>query len=376
MAFDTLEVRVSLQKLLIALVAIIVPLNFIGLYLSSESVASLEQAIGTHFKTIAQADSATALQFVNDRVIDVGTISMEPAVMDAVVRANRSYEHVSDAATSAKIGEIENNWDAPKVDALVSTMLSSPASRFLGHRREMDPRLLKVIVADEFGVPVAATDKPLHYAPVDKAYWQAVSAQGKGSVNVSEVLYDEQSRTNYIGIGFPVYDEDSRRFIGAVNALVDVSSLFSRFNQTQTGRSPRTAVVKDDGTVISAPNVTPSMKLKSEEYMAVRDALGTVQGRQAGYVVTTGRGGAQIVGFADTGLKQTYPNLAWFVIVSQDGREVLASVRTVGYFAILMVLVGLLMLTLLGAYFYLHRRQQLADLEVPADQDPPRNRVP
>jgi len=375
MAFDTLEVRVSLQKLLIALVVIIVPLNFIGLYLTSQSVTSLEQSIGTHFKAIAQADGAAALQFVNDRVIDVGSIAVEPTVVDSVVRANRSYERMSDAAASAKIGEIENSWETTKADALVSTMLSSPASRFLGSLRKTDPRILKVVVADEFGVPVAATDKPLHYAPVDKAYWQAVSAQGKGTVYVSEVLYDEQSGANYIGIGFPVYDESSKRFIGAVNALVDVSSLFLHFDQTQMGRTWRTAVVKEDGTVISAPNVGPSMQLKSEEYMAVRDALGTVQGRQAGYVVTTGRGGSQIVGFADTGLKQTYPNLAWFVIVSQDGREVLAPVRTVGYFAILMVLVGLLMVTLLAAYFYLHRRQQLADIETPLDQELPNNRA-
>ncbi|MGA7381948.1 MAG: hypothetical protein WBX03_13950, partial [Terriglobales bacterium] len=117
-------------------------------------------------------------------------------------------------------------------------------------------------------------------------------------------------------------------------------------------------------TIVSALNVAPSMKLKSEEYAAVRDALGSLQGRQAGYVIAPMRGGGRIMGFADTGLKQIYPNLAWVVMVSQDEREALASVRTLGYFAILMVLVGLLMVTLLAAYFFLHRKQQLADIEM------------
>jgi hypothetical protein len=53
MPSDSLEIKVSLQRLLISLVVITVPLNFLGLYLSSESNTSLEQVMGTHFRTIA-----------------------------------------------------------------------------------------------------------------------------------------------------------------------------------------------------------------------------------------------------------------------------------------------------------------------------------
>lgn len=363
MPSDSLEIKVSLQKLLIALVVIIVPLNFLGLYLSSESNTSLEQVIGMHFRTIAQADATTAVQFVNDRVIDVGAIAMEPSVVDAVVGANRA-ERRSAEATAANIAEIDKKWDAPAGDAVVKAMLSSSVSHLLQSRREIDPRFLKMIVADENGVPIAATDKPLHYAPVDNVYWQAVSAHGRGGIYVSEVLYDEESRTDYIRIGFPIYGEGSRRFIGAASALIDVSSLLSGLTQAQDGHSARTIVVREDGTIISALNVAPSMKLKSEEYAAVRDALGSLQGRQAGYVITPMRGGRRIMGFADTALKQMYPNLGWFVMVSQDEREALASVRTVGRFAILMVVIGLLMVTLLAAYFFLHQKQQLADIDM------------
>jgi len=364
MSSDSLEIKVSLQKLLVALVIIIVPLNFLGLYLTSEGHTSLQQVIGTHFQTIAQADATTALQFVNDRVIDVGAIATEPAVVDAVVEANRAYERKSAEATTASIAEIDKQWDMPAGDTIVKAMLSSPVSRLLQRRREIDPRLLKIIVADENGVPIAATDKPLHYAPTDNPYWQGVSAQGRGGIYVSGVRYDEESTNDYVRIGFPIYEKGSQRFIGAASALIDVSSLFARLTQAQVGRLERTIVVGEDGTVISALNVAPSMKLKSEEYAAVRDALGSLQGRQAGYVIAPMRGGSRIMGFADTGLKQIYPNLAWFVMVSQDEREALASVRTLGYFAVLMVLVGLLMVTLLAAYFFLHRKQQLADIEM------------
>src|SRR5208337_2338716 len=175
---------------------------------------------------------------------------------------NHTSSQMSEAAKTAKIADTEKKWSTADVDALVAGILASRASASLRHYRELDPRFMKLIVLDANGVPVAATDKPAHYAPVDEVFWQGVSAQGKGAVYVTEVLYDGQGKANYIGIGFPVLDESSRRFIGAVHALVDVSGLFALLNREQTGLTTATALVKADGTVITAPSVAPSMQVK------------------------------------------------------------------------------------------------------------------
>ena len=42
MPFDTLEIRISLQKLLIGLILVNVPLSIVGLYMTSEAGTSLE----------------------------------------------------------------------------------------------------------------------------------------------------------------------------------------------------------------------------------------------------------------------------------------------------------------------------------------------
>lgn len=105
----------------------------------------------------------------------------------------------------------------------------------------------------------------------------------------------------------------------------------------------------------------------------MRDALGTPQGRQAGYVVANTNGRNRIVAFADTGLKANYPNLGWVILVSQDEREALAPLLNVAHFALSMVVLGLLLLTLLTAYFFLRRRQRLEDLEAPSDEEAPRD---
>ncbi|HEY5178087.1 MAG TPA: cache domain-containing protein [Terriglobales bacterium] len=365
MPLNTFEIRVSLEKLLIVLIVILVPLNFIGLYLTMQSHTGVERTTGSLFRDIAQSDAIATRQFVDERVMTVGAIASQPAVVDAIVEANRASTGMNDATRTAKIADMEKKWDTAEADTLVASILASRASASLRRARELDPRFMKLIVLDTDGVPVAASDKPRHYAPADEVFWQGVSAQGKGAVYVTGVLWDELGRTNYVGIGVPVLDESSRRFIGAVYALVDVSGLFARLNREQPGRTTATVLVREDGTVVSAPNVVPAMQLKSEEYGAVRDALGTLQGRQAGYLIANLREGNRIVGFADTGLTQSYSNLSWFVMVSQNEGEVLAPVRTVGFFAILMVVFGLLMVTLLAAYFFLHRAREMAEIEVP-----------
>ena len=373
MPFDTLEIRISLQKLLIGLTLVIVPLSFVGLYLASQAEASLEETLGTHFRSIAQSEGMATSQFINDRVLDVAALASNPGVVDAITAAQQSRKGLDDSALKARLGKIESTWETPQVDPLVKEMLLSPASQVLRRHREADPRILKILVADETGATVAATDKPLHYVQPNEVYWQAVYGEGRGGTYVSEIRYDDQTKANYLQIGVPVLEEGTRRFIGAVNALVDVSSLLSRFQRAEVGETARIMLLQDDGTVISAPNMDPSLRLKSDEYATVRDALATPQGRQAGYAAASMRGGDRIVGFADTGLKKAYPNLGWLVLASQDEREALIPLLSLSRFALLMVVFALLMLTLLTVYFFLHRRQRFEDINVQAAEEPPRS---
>jgi hypothetical protein len=371
MPFDTLEIRISLQKLLIGLTLVIVPLSFVGLYLASQAEASLEETLGTHFRSIAQSEGMATSQFINDRVLDVAALASNPGVVDAITAAQQSRKGLDESALKARLGKIESTWETPQVDPLVKEMLLSPASQVLRRHRETDPRTLKILVADETGATVAATDKPLHYVQPNEVYWRAVYGEGRGGTYVSEIRYDDQTNANYLQIGVPVLEEGTRRFIGAVNALVDVSSLLSRFQRAEVGETARIMLLQDDGTVVSAPNMDPSLRLKSDEYATVRDALATPQGRQAGYAAASMRGGDRIVGFADTGLKKAYPNLGWLVLASQDEREALIPLLSLSRFALLMVVFALLMLTLLTVYFFLHRRQRFEDINVQAAEEPP-----
>ena len=375
MPFDSLEIRISLQRLLLGLVVVIVPLSLVGLYITSESVSSQEEANGAHLRTLAQAASGTVSQFVDNLVTEIGSIALAPALIDTVAAADRSYQQMSEVAVHDRMDAQENKWGGPGADPMIKGILTSPAAGYLRAYREVDPKLLRIWVTDERGAIVAATDKPERYFQGKQDYWQAVYAQGRGSNNVSSVLYDERNNSNYIRVGMPIFEQSSGQLLGVVSAWVDVSGLSALLTKASSDRNMPILLVKDDGTVIAGPNVGPSNKLKSEEFGAVRDALTSLQGRQTGHVIATTPGGKRLVGFADTGLRQSYPNLGWTVVVSMDEREAIAPIRPVVRFAFFMVALSLMMLVLLTVYFFLHRRHQVPEMEVLQTKQPPPSRM-
>lgn len=361
MPAERFEIRISLSKLLIGLLLTVIPISIAGLYSLSISDKSLERTIGSHFQTIAQSTAAEVSQFIHDRVASVGVLAVDPTLVDTILAANRSYQGTDPAA---KIQKTEAAWYTPAVEPLVNRILSSPASRLLRRFRELDQRFLRITVTDEEGATVAATHKTLDYFQADEDFWQAIYAQGRGAINITDVLHDEVTKSNYIGVGVPVLEEGSHRFIGAVDALVDVSSLSPIMHRLQIGPSARTLLVKEDGTVISGPQVNLAMRVKSEELAAMQDALRDWRSRGTGYVVADVKGGSRsMIGFADTGLKQDYGNLGWIVVISQDAREAFAPIRAAGRLLAFMSLMGLVSVTLLAMYFVLHRKQPFAEIE-------------
>jgi hypothetical protein len=370
MPLDPLEFRTSLQRLLVGLMLILVPLTVFGFYVALQGDSYVRQMNGDHFRVLTRTSAEITSRFVAEFVKDVGAIANTPSIVQAVTSANRSYEHLSEDAVRSQVDAIESKWNTSEVDALARSILTSNLARELRRERELNAKLLKIIVADISGSTVAATDKPLDYFPTDRQYWRLLYSQGQGAIRVSDVRYDEQNRLYYVDVAYPILQEGTGRFVGAVTALVDLSPLFAQLSGQQIGRTGRLFLARDDGLVIQAPGVTPGMKIRSEEYAAIRDALGTLRGREAGYIYATlPKGESYLIGFADTGLREAYPNLPWVVLASQEEREAVGPVRSMAGFALLMMIVALLMMTLLGAYVFLHRKQKLEDIEAPPEDN-------
>ena len=367
MPLDSLELRTSLQKVLVGLILILVPLTVFGFYVALQGDSQIREMAGENIRSVTRTSAEFTTHFIAGRVRDVSVIANNPSLVQTVTSANHQYERLSDDAVMSKLEATELKWNNSEGDALAKNVLASDLARQLRRLRELNPGLLKITVADASGATVAATDKPVHYFQTDRAYWGVLYSQGQGAIHVADLRYDDENRL-YISIAYPILQDVTGRFIGAVTALVDVSPLFAQLNRQQIGRTGRLFLVRDDGTVIQAPGVTPSPKMHSEEYSAIRDALGNLRGRETGYLFTTfSKGEKYLVGFADVGLKDAFPNLPWIVVASQEEREITGPIRNVTAFALFVMILSLLMLSLLAAYVFLHRQQELEDIETPPE---------
>ena len=362
MPADKLEIRISAAKLLIAMLVVIIPLCAFGLIAMTRADRALERTIGNHFTTIAEHGASEVSQFIHDRVTDVGVMALESSIVDAVRTANTGYEGKSDADIAAQVQQFEKVWNTPASEPVAGKILSSPASRMLRRQRDFDRRFLRITVTDARGGTVAATHKTLDYYQADEEFWQNIYASGRGAVSITDILYDDVTKASYIGIGAPILEETSNRFLGVVDALVDVTAVFSAVQRMQFAPTARMLLIKDDGTVIAGPGVNLAMKMTSPDYAAVQERLRELSGRQAGYAVPDTPSGQQIIGFADTGLKRDYGNLGWLVLVAQDADEAFSPVRTVQRLLGFMSFFGLAAVTLLGVYVWLHRPAAYIDL--------------
>jgi hypothetical protein len=363
MALDRFEVRVSIQKVLLGLVLFTVPLSILGLYLTSQSDSALDSSIGSHLTTTAQMYSVDVAHLVNDRVTAVKLISADPGVVEAVTAANRSYEKQTEPAIAEKLESAEKSWSTPQSARVVQTLLESKTSETLRHYREMDPQILRITVTDERGVAVGTTNKPARYSLSTLEAWQSIYSGGKGEVNIGGILFDNATKSYFVDVGVPVTQAKTGQLAGITIASMNISPLLANFQQDSIGIGMKAFLVNDDGMVISGPRTDVFSRARSEEYGAIRDALGTIEGRQTGHYTADMRTGRRIIAFADTGLQKTYKGLNWTVLISQDERQATAPVRMLEQFAFLMVILALFMITLLAVYYALHRKQRFEDIE-------------
>jgi hypothetical protein len=359
MATDRFEIRVSLEKLFLGLMITIVPLCLLSLYAFSRTEQSMEEAVGANFKTIASLTAAEVATFVNDRVLSVATLAADPGLAEAVEGANRGYAGATPEAVAARLEAVEKEWNTPKAEGRVREMLGSKASLRLNRWRDLDRRFLRITLTDAYGGVVAATHKTLDYNQADEEFWQAVSANGRGGVHLTDILYDEVTKSNYIGIGVPVMAAGSNQFIGVLDALVEVSTIFPTLRRADLGRNARTMLVKSDGTIIDSPDTNLAMRVKSPEHAAMIDAAGK---RRNGFVLTNVQGTPIVIGFASTGLEEHFPDLDWTVLIAQDRTAALAPVAIVQRLIALLALTGLVMVTLLAAWLSVHRKREYVDI--------------
>ena len=110
---DRFEVRIPFTRLLAVVLLTVIPICAVGLYVMSRTGQSVDRTISNQFRTIAQSAAAEVLNFISDRIVSVGTLAVEPTIIDAVKAANASVSGLSPDAVAARMGQLEKTGTPP-----------------------------------------------------------------------------------------------------------------------------------------------------------------------------------------------------------------------------------------------------------------------
>jgi hypothetical protein len=280
--------------------------------------AQLRDAFGQQLTDTAQQVAATVDSYVFRRVIDVSILARVPEVQAAAAAGSKMPVDVAKTreldTTAARVGLLEN-----------------PASQFLRDIVNNDQVYREIIVTDREGRLVAASGASSDYIQSDEAWWKEAFNDGsRGLVSVSDVLWDESTKSHAIEIAVPVTERPGERLVGVLKVVADARELLAVPPGGQASTSGETYLIREDGSIVfSRRGVGDKTQFFAADLFRER-----MKNYKAGdpqfrldFAARDQSGRSFLIGVAPSQLGTSYPHMAWMVAVTQAEDDLFAPSR-------------------------------------------------
>lgn len=286
-------------------------LNDFSARISQTSDTMRADVVGRNLSSAA-ADIVTDIDtFLLERIQDVRRISEEPAVIQ-VARAGTlqaaSLGLSGRAMANDDIAAALNNGLFLPVDS--SAFTSALSYAFKQTELPQTP-FVEIIVTEASGINVIITRPVNRVSHADDGWWQDAAEFSQAGVGIIQPFIDEGSGLPCLAIALPVIDDETRRIIGVVRAVVNLTALQQRLSEKAVRLDVDIQVLTGEGLLVAEtqsghdlqrllnPQMTDEVRAFAPATLA-HDAQRGISG--AGFTVTAaGEPPANlIVGYAHT----------------------------------------------------------------------------
>ncbi len=340
------------RRVLTVFLLVALPILVVGVALVlAFGQARVRDAGGRHLEDVARQTAASVDAYVFRRILDVSLIGRSPELRrEAALASARPVDQ-------KRIDQVERDWmnrqaDLPEKAAL----LRSPASRYLADLVSQDRIYRELLLTDRAGRLVAASGETSDFFQADEDWWKAAAGNGRApGASVSDVRWDDSTRTHAIEIAVPVFEPDSNAFAGLLKVVVDSRELLAAVGGVQLGSTGEAALLRRNGSIVfSRTTSDPNARFAGAETLRDRLAAGGNAELLTGAsfrVVPPGDAEPRMVGIAPSQLGRSYDNLQWMVAVSQSEQELLLPVQRVGWYLAGVVVLTLGVILIAALYF-------------------------
>ncbi len=345
---DELSRQIDLRILLLFLVLGIPPLVVGHLLLVSSARTSYRNVISSHFSRSADHTQIRLVDYLERISNQVANIGRVPEVLDEVRSANQ--QPLDLAEFNLRVEEIESEWAGtdPIYSKFQRGLLENSASQFLREFNNVFTAFREIMVTDQRGRVVAASNKSGDYFQADETWWQRTHLEGQGKRYVSGIQFDENANVYGMEIAEPIRESGGGEVIGIVKVIVDSHEISSLMDSTQLGGDTRALLIAADGSDILGPlrvvgyRFPEGFQISSLEHLSV----------EATQILALPQEEREVfVGLPQFRIKDLIPDLDWYVVINGSYDEVFAPFQNLNTWFIYIVIGSLVLVVILAIAF-------------------------
>ncbi len=349
--FKSLQAKLIASILSVGLISGILVLGLIYF----NGTGTLKQTIGETFKEFAETISGNIESSIGHHIEEAQLMAATSGVATTVEESNLLYEGESDEAIRARVREIEARWvRAVGMNAYLFEILNNRATLylkdFLANSKDREVHQF-ILLTNEKGAVVAATQKPAHYDYSGEAWWRAAYNEGIGKVFVGDISEDKDAGGFTFNIATPIMK--GGRTIGVLLMSHNVEKFFKPITSAKVGRTDHVMLANSMGEILFCP-IFPIKSHRVDPLLSPRifkETSGwTSSAHDVHYPGRDTLNGYAPVKITSTMGKENFGGEQWYVFTSQDPSE------TYGPIYILLkwiALSGLLGAAIIGVLGYL-----------------------
>ncbi len=307
--------RLDPKILILFMVLGLLPLGVGSLVLIYGARADYIASNNQHLSELADNAQVTLSNYLQRLIVQVAALGTVPEIRQEVLRSGA--QDLTDAQK-----RLEQEWDGLDVNKspVLRNLLGNPASRFLRDYTALVPSFREIIVTDILGRTVAATNKTEDYFQGDERWWAYAYRQGEGGHFLGDLHFDPSVGAYAVEIAEPIIDNATNSCVGVVKVLVDAQEIFGLVNSIEVSGGGQASLLRADGLVVVSRDLTVERQVAFPYFDEVRAAVANQR-----FSVEVGEGSDRsFVGLPRGRLKDTYPELDWYLVVRQPYREAYA----------------------------------------------------
>ena len=322
-------------KLMVSFVGVtLISISIIGFIANSISGARINEQTGSNLSVVSAALARGIADVVDNNINLVHTLSLNKPLQDKLSAAN-----AAGTPSQAILDGLDQQWkNAPDTDPLITGVLENEVAEDLIEFQSKFPGFTETFVTDKNGAIVASSGRTSDYYQADEEWWQTAWNKGKGSVYVSQVVFDESANVNAIQIAVPVSSHGTTTPVGVLRTTVNLDKFAALITSIKIGQTGHADLIFSNNQTLTAET---GFDVLSPEDAVSLSTLPATYGR------ITYEGDPRLVSKASVAAplsqnRDAIEHLSWAVVVHQNIVEtqtsVTAATRSISLAAIILAI--------------------------------------